>query len=82
MCIRDRDNTEPDFDVTSNLINVPVAFNDVKIWKTKDKKIGQFPMGPNQDTKWGDDREQFINTILAPTYMRGTRTVYNRGEYV
>ena len=76
------DNTEPDFDVTSNLINVPVAFNDVKIWKTKDKKIGQFPMGPNQDTKWGDDKEQFINTILAPTYMRGTRTVYNRGEYV
>ena len=31
---------------------------------------------------WYDNKEMFVNTILAPTYMRGTRTVYNRGSYV
>lgn len=76
------DNTEESFDVNSNLIDVPVAFNQGKVWYTKDHKIGQFPMGPAQDVNWYDNKEMFVNTILAPTYMRGTRTIYNRGSYV
>ena len=39
-------------------------------------------MGPNQDVDWGNDKQSFAEHVLAPTYMRGTRTVYNRGEYV
>jgi len=76
------DNTEENFDLNSNLISVPVAFNKEKVWYTNDRKIGQFPMGPAQDMDWYDSKEMFVNCILAPTYMRGTRTVFNRGEYV
>jgi hypothetical protein len=42
-------------------------------------------MGPNQDIVWHNSsniKEVFIDTILAPTYMRGTRTVFNRGKYL
>ena len=75
------DNTSEDFDIGTSLIEVPVKFNSVKIWKTHDEKLGQFPMGPNQDVDW-EDELSFADHVLAPTYMRGTRTVYNRGEYV
>ena len=76
------DNTSTDFDTLSNLIELPVKFNQTKTWKTTDRKLGQFPMGPNQDVDWGNDKQSFADHVLAPTYMRGTRTVYNRGEYV
>lgn len=79
------DNTVENFDIKSTLLADPIKFDKIKIWKTNDTKIGQFPMGPNQDAKWQhnvNSEEIFINTILAPTYMRGTRTVFNRGKYL
>jgi len=81
------DTTESNFDLRNNLIPTPIKFNRSKIWRTQDKKLGAYPMGPNQDTDWfrfeGEEKKQkFADSILAPTYMRGTRTVFNRGNYV
>ena len=81
------DNTNDDFDIKSTLIDSPEKFSTPKIWKTFDTKLGAFPMGPNQDSKWKDKHgsekiEMFVNCILVPTYMRGTRTVFNRGKYI
>ena len=78
------DNTVKDFDITKTLLDPPFKFNKTKVWNTHDAKIGQFPMGPNQDILWNNtvnNKETFVDCILAPTYMRGTRTVFNRGAY-
>lgn len=80
------DNTES-LNLKHTLIPIPVRFKSVKKWHTKDEKLGAFPMGPNQEAFWikyeGKKRlENFADCILAPTYMRGTRTVFNRGSYV
>jgi putative methyltransferase len=81
------DNTEEDFNIEETLIPKPKEFDSPKVWLTKDCKLGAFPMGPNQDTTWSNKEGEekitmFVNSILAPTYMRGTRTVFNRGSYV
>jgi putative methyltransferase len=81
------DNTEEDFDISKTLIDCPEEYSHEKIWFTEDEKLGAFPMGPNQDSHWNypnieNRKENFADCILAPTYMRGTRTVFNRGRYV
>lgn len=81
------DNTDSSFNIKTNLISSPEEFNNPKIWRTFDTKLGAYPMGPNQDADWfrlsGKKKQQkFADSILAPTYMRGTRTVFNRGKYV
>ena len=81
------DNTEDNFDISKTLIARPEKYANARIWKTTDTKLGAFPMGPNQDSTWGNKHgnekiEMFVNSILVPTYMRGTRTVFNRGNYI
>lgn len=82
------DNTEKDYRIENNLIELPKKFDQNKIWFTKDRKLGAFPMGPNQDSDWAKYKDynkklqEFSDCMLAPTYMRGTRTVFNRGEFL
>lgn len=79
------DNTVDNYEM--KIIPTPHQFNKSKIWKSNDIKIGVFPMGPNQKTLWykhsGKEKvADFVSCMLAPKYMRGTRTVFSRGEYV
>jgi putative methyltransferase len=82
------DNTVDDYNIKDNLLPAPEKFVEPITWHTKDRKLGMYPMGPFQNADWcniKDDKEKkdyFSSSILAPTYMRGTRTVFNRGDYV
>ena len=81
------DNTEENYNLKDILIPAPKKFIKEKVWKTYDRKLGVYPMGPNQDVEWyryKDEKklQEFANCMLAPTYMRGTRTVFNRGRFI
>jgi putative methyltransferase len=77
-----RNNYEPE--ENHELISKPEQFTPPKRWVTHDQKLGQFPIGPHQDVNWEESEnpiESFSDSILMAKFFRGTRTVFNRGQF-